>query len=161
MLSVQEFSLCHFCLLSLFLCFCVGFADRSQFFQAYNCSGMDSPQASGKYLSAMETSFTHPVTLVFPPPFLTLLCVPSSSYCLLAFPFVRHAFSESPPSCLQGSVVPQGWSMGPAGMGDVQHWVTSGLSPWRLPLQLSPAIGTQCSDLYYLDHFQFLLLFYF
>lgn len=43
------------------------------------------------------------------------------SLLLLAFPFVWHVFCECLSSWLQGSVMPQGWSMGPAGMGDVQQ----------------------------------------
>lgn len=127
------------------------------------CFGMNSPQAAGQ-VPALPW---RPLSLVLWP--LCSLAISHSTLCsllLLAFPFVRRVFCESSSPWLQGSVMPQGWSTGLAGMGYVQHWGTSGLSPWMLPLQLFPcqyhgAICTQCGDLYYLDHFQFPLLFCF
>lgn len=70
----------------------------------------------GKYLLCHGDLFPLSSDLGVPSPFFILLCVPSSPYCLLAFPFVRHVFSESPSPWLQGSVMPQGWSMGMARM---------------------------------------------
>lgn len=160
MLSVQKFPLCQFCLLSIFLLLhglCPKVTVVLGFQLLWYELSTDVPALPWRPLPLSSD-------LGVPSPFLILLCVPSSSYYLLAFPFVRHVFSESPSPWLQGSVMPQGWSIGLAGMDCFQHWATSGLSPWRLPLQLSPAntmVPQAHSDLYYLDHFHFLLLFCF
>lgn len=115
----------------------------------------------GSTCSAIGISFLCPLTLVLPLPFLTLPFVPSSCYCLLAFPFVRHVFSFTLAAGLRhasGLVNGAGWNVWCPALRNLRP-LSMEAAPAVPPCQYHDAIGTEWSDLCYLDHFQFLLLF--